>query len=228
MDIVRNIGAEITENDIISMGKGMKSEVNNVQKLCRGKLRCANCGGGHAELDVCKNETKCLYCKQEADKAFQNKLPPIPSKYLNPDKNYEASPNVNQVNTMPSSHNKSYSSAPNHSPKKISVNMSQKRKLPLSPGYNQDEHSKCLIPFDPNYAGRAALSSNVTPSSEITIVEAFIHNQDPPMEIQERTYINNQSDPELTFVSNNSPSPNAQDPLGKPLERELRRGGFFF
>ncbi|KAL3273357.1 hypothetical protein HHI36_014805 [Cryptolaemus montrouzieri] len=208
MGTVRDIGPEMTENDIISMGKGMKPEVNIIG-VRRFNRRLFN----PDELDVCKNETECLYCKQchsakdrlcpeymrqqkiweimalynislfEVDKASQNKLPPISSEYPNLHKNYDASPNVNQVNTMPSSRNKSYANALNHSPKKISVNMPQKRKLPFSPGYNQDEH-KCLIHFYPNYPGRAALSSNVTPSStEITVVEAIIHNQDPPMEI---------------------------------------------
>ncbi|KAL3286730.1 hypothetical protein HHI36_001224, partial [Cryptolaemus montrouzieri] len=78
--IVRDIGTAINENDIILNDISVNSEKSSgnphnlvvqcdlrscfTQKLCRGKFRCANCGGNDEEADKCKYETKCLYCKQ--------------------------------------------------------------------------------------------------------------------------------------------------------------------
>ncbi|KAL3287163.1 hypothetical protein HHI36_001642 [Cryptolaemus montrouzieri] len=66
--IVRDIGIDITEEEIIEIGKGMNPECNkclrygHVRALCRARFRCSTCGASHEDELPCDEELRCIHC----------------------------------------------------------------------------------------------------------------------------------------------------------------------
>ncbi|KAL3277786.1 hypothetical protein HHI36_013128 [Cryptolaemus montrouzieri] len=65
MGIVRDIGQDITEEDIIEHGKGWNRVIWPCKKLCRAAFRCVNCGETHDNESQCDSEPVCIFCKEK-------------------------------------------------------------------------------------------------------------------------------------------------------------------
>ncbi|KAK9882906.1 hypothetical protein WA026_023705 [Henosepilachna vigintioctopunctata] len=60
MDIVRDIGQDITEDAIVEHGRGAYTDYS----ILRRKFRCVKCGNHRADGKSCDRELMCIFCKE--------------------------------------------------------------------------------------------------------------------------------------------------------------------
>ncbi|KAL3286875.1 hypothetical protein HHI36_001363 [Cryptolaemus montrouzieri] len=180
MGIARDVGSQITDDDIVNYGRG----INPYTKIVRVRRFNRRIQEGDQVKYVPTNTCLLTFA---ANQACKTATAPSPSAF--PSRSHS---NSGQNNYSRSSYSRplsiSYADICQNTNKNLSranVHLpsqpNQKRKSPPSPGYNKELHNECLINYTPLYSKRPHKSySTEAPSASPISFEtsALVHQQD--------------------------------------------------